>query len=109
MMPETKARQQINQKFEQAGWVTQDVKQLNLSADVGVAVLEYSTDTGPADYVRSINRATCGVIEAKKDNSGENLTVSEIQTDKSGLQKAWGFFGRELDTLANEMNEELVA
>ena len=29
--------------------------------------------------------------------------------DKGGLQKAWGLFGRELDTLMAEMNEELVA
>ncbi|MBX9853966.1 MAG: hypothetical protein K2Y26_00450, partial [Gemmatimonadaceae bacterium] len=29
--------------------------------------------------------------------------------DKGGLQKAWGLFGKELDTLMDEMNEELVA
>jgi hypothetical protein len=32
MTPETKARQQIDQKLEQAGWVIQDMKQLNLGA-----------------------------------------------------------------------------
>ena len=39
MTPETKARQQIDQKLEQAGWVIQDMKQLDLSAGVGVAEL----------------------------------------------------------------------
>ena len=29
--------------------------------------------------------------------------------DKGGLQKAWGLFGKELDTLMDEMNWELVA
>jgi len=29
--------------------------------------------------------------------------------DKGGLQKAWGLFGEELDTVMNEMNGELVA
>ena len=29
--------------------------------------------------------------------------------DKGGLQKAWGLFGKELDALMNDMNEELVA
>ncbi|MCB2027744.1 MAG: hypothetical protein KDH18_03085 [Rhodoferax sp.] len=29
--------------------------------------------------------------------------------DKGGLQKAWGLFGKELDALMDEMNEELVA
>ncbi|AGX88753.1 type I restriction-modification enzyme R subunit C-terminal domain-containing protein [Candidatus Symbiobacter mobilis] len=82
MTPETKARQQIDQKLEQANWVIQDVKQLNLGAAVGVAVREYPTDTGPADYVLFVNRAAVGVIEAKKDSAGENITVVEYQTQR---------------------------
>lgn len=39
--PEEKARQQIDQKLVQAGWVIQDMKQLNLGAAVGIAVREY--------------------------------------------------------------------
>ena len=82
MTPEAKARQQIDQKLEQAGWVIQDMKQLNLGAAVGVAVREYPTDTGPADYVLFVNRKAVGVIEAKKDSAGENLTVTESQTQR---------------------------
>ena len=80
MTPESKARQQIDQKLELAGWVIQDMKQLNLGAAVGVVVREYPTDTGPADYVLCINRHAVGVIEAKKDSAGANLTVTESQT-----------------------------
>ncbi len=80
MPPETKARQHIDHKLEQAGWVVQDLRQLNLAAASGVAVREYPTDTGPADYVLFVNRVACGVIEAKKDTAGENLTVAEAQT-----------------------------
>jgi len=80
MTPEAKARQYIDQKLELSGWVIQDTKQLNLGAGVGVAVREYPTDTGPADYVLFINRIAVGVIEAKKDAAGENLTVVEEQT-----------------------------
>lgn len=54
MTPETKARQLIDQKLEQAGWVIQDMKQLNLGVAMGVAVREYSTDTDPADYVHEV-------------------------------------------------------
>jgi len=61
---EEKARQIIDQKLEQACWVLQDIKQLNLSAAPGVAVREYPTDIGPADYVLFINRRAMGVIEA---------------------------------------------
>ncbi|MBB3116984.1 type I restriction endonuclease subunit R [Pseudoduganella violacea] len=82
MTPETKARQQIDQKLEQAGWVIQDMKQLNLSAGMGVAIREYTTDTGPADYVLFVDRVACGVIEAKKDSAGENLTATESQTER---------------------------
>ena len=82
MTPETKARQQIDQKLEQAGWVIQDMRQLNLGAAVGVAVREYPTDSGPADYVLFVHRHPVGVIEAKKDNAGENLTVTEAQTER---------------------------
>jgi len=80
MTPETKARQHIDQKLEQAGWVVQDMKQLNLGAAPGVAVREYPTDSGPADYVLFVNRNAVGVIEAKRHSAGENLTVTEDQT-----------------------------
>ena len=82
MTPETKARQQIDQKLEQAGWTIQDMKQLNLAAGMGVAVREYPTDSGPADYVLFVNRNAVGVIEAKRDSAGENLTVTEAQTQR---------------------------
>ncbi|WP_083764810.1 type I restriction-modification enzyme R subunit C-terminal domain-containing protein [Geotalea uraniireducens] len=37
-------------------------------------------------------------------------TISTAEfADKGGLQKAWGLFGAELDSVMEEMNEELVA
>jgi type I restriction enzyme R subunit len=82
MTPEAKARQQIDQKLAQTGWLVQDMKELNLGSSCGVAVREYPTDTGPADYVLFVNRVAVGVIEAKKDTTGENLTVTETQTER---------------------------
>jgi type I restriction enzyme R subunit len=82
MSPEVQARIKIDDKLVQAGWVVQDMKQLNLGAAIGVAVREYPTDTGPADYVLFVNRHAVGVIEAKKDSAGENLTVVESQTER---------------------------
>jgi type I restriction enzyme R subunit len=40
--------------------------------------------------------------------SRDDFDYAEL-ADKGGLQKAWGLFGKELDTLMNEMNMELVA
>ncbi len=85
MTPEAKARQQIDQKLEQAGWIVQDLKKINLSASLGVAVREYPTDTGPADYVLFVNREPVGVIEAKADNT--ILTFVEDQTERYAKSK----------------------
>lgn len=82
MTPEAKAREIIDKKLEQAGWLIQDVKHANLSAALGVVVREYPTDTGPADYVLFIGKNAVGVIEAKKDDLGQNLTVTENQTER---------------------------
>ncbi|MBC7734648.1 MAG: hypothetical protein H7306_22595 [Bacteriovorax sp.] len=41
MTPEAQARQHIDAKLVAAGWLVQDVKQLNLGAGRGVAVREY--------------------------------------------------------------------
>jgi len=80
--PEARARQLIDQKLEQAGWLVQDMKQFNLGANPGVAVREFPTDTGPADYVLFVNRVAMGVIEAKRDEAGENITSVEQQTER---------------------------
>ncbi|MCA3019096.1 MAG: DEAD/DEAH box helicase family protein, partial [Rhodocyclaceae bacterium] len=82
MTPEAKAREQIDRKLIAAGWVLQDMSQLNLAAGQGVAVREYPTDTGPADYVLFVDRKPVAVIEAKKDVAAENITVAESQTER---------------------------
>ena len=78
--PEQQARQTIDRMLANAGWVVQSIKQFNPSAGVGVAVREYHTDNGPADYVLFVDRKPVGVIEAKKE--GVILTPVEEQTGK---------------------------
>ncbi|SBT03592.1 Type III restriction protein res subunit (fragment) [Candidatus Accumulibacter aalborgensis] len=82
MSPEEQAHLKIDDKLAQVGWAIHDMKQLNLGAAVGAAVREYPTDTGPADYALFVNRNAVGVIEAKKDSAGENITVVESQTER---------------------------
>ena len=50
MTPEEKARQLIDARLAQSGWVVQDLKKVNPMASLGVAVREYPTSTGPVDY-----------------------------------------------------------
>ena len=55
MSPEEKARQIIDEKLRQAGWVIQDTKQMNISSSLGVAVREFPTSTGEVDYARGVH------------------------------------------------------
>lgn len=58
----------------------QDSKAVNLGAGMGVAVREYPTATGPADYVLFVDREPLGVVEAKKTDS--ILIFAEEQTER---------------------------
>ena len=78
--PEQKARDNIDAQLEQAGWVVQSKNKLDLSASLGVAVREFQTDIGPADYVLFVDRKACGVIEAKKADLAHKITEVEEQT-----------------------------
>lgn len=49
--PEQFARDTIDCMLHAAGWQVQAKQKINLAATTGVAVLEYQTDIGPADYV----------------------------------------------------------
>ncbi|RUA28790.1 MAG: hypothetical protein DSY77_15720, partial [Bacteroidetes bacterium] len=64
--PEQIARDRIDQMLMDAGWLVQDKSKVNLSAGLGIAVREYQTDIGSADYVLFVNRKPVGVIEAKR-------------------------------------------
>ncbi len=77
--PEQKARDEIDRMLVSAGWVVQSKNKVDLSAGKGVAVREYLTDVGPADYVLFADGKPVGVIEAKREEEGERLTVHEDQ------------------------------
>ncbi|MCD6047073.1 MAG: box helicase [Gammaproteobacteria bacterium] len=78
--PEQKARDEIDSLLEKAGWVIQDKRKINFSASLGVAVREYQTDVGPADYVLFIDKQAVGVVEAKPESWGEKITIVEEQS-----------------------------
>ena len=49
--PEQKARDNIDAMLKQTGWKVQPKKNIDFNAGPGIAVREYDTDVGPADYV----------------------------------------------------------
>ena len=56
-------------------------------ASLGVAVREYPTNTGPVDYALFVEGKPVGVVEAKKDDAGENITVVEGQSGRYANSK----------------------
>tara|TARA_R110002110_G_C13468395_1_gene719655 strand:+ start:1900 stop:4656 length:2757 start_codon:yes stop_codon:yes gene_type:complete len=78
--PEQIARDQIDKHLTKAGWVVQDKKAIDFSAGIGIAVREYQTDVGPADYVLFVDKQAVGVIEAKPDDWGHKITTVEEQS-----------------------------
>ena len=78
--PEQIARDKIDILLRDAGWAIQSKDKINLGEKLGVAIREYQTDVGPADYVLFVDRKPVGIIEAKKEEAGQNLTVVEEQS-----------------------------
>ena len=78
--PEQIARDKIDQMLEKAGWLVQSKNKVDLNASKGVAVREYQTNVGPADYVLFVNVKPVGIIEAKREEEGHRLTVVEDQS-----------------------------
>ncbi|WP_424492726.1 type I restriction-modification enzyme R subunit C-terminal domain-containing protein [Salinimicrobium sp. GXAS 041] len=92
--PEQIARDNIDQMLISAGWQVQSKEKVNLYTASGIAVREYQTDIGPADYVLFVDQTPVGVIEAKREEEGERLTVAEDQSS--------GYANSKLKYLNNE-------
>ena len=82
MSPEEKSRLAIDKKLFESGWAVQDLKNLNLSVSLGVAVREFPTSTGSVDYALFVEGVPVGVIEAKKSDEGGNITTVEGQSSR---------------------------
>jgi len=85
--PEQLARDRIDAALLQCGWTIQDKKKINLTTALGIAVREYQTDTGPADYILFVDKKPVGVIEAKRPEEGANLTKVEDQSEGYAVAK----------------------
>lgn len=78
--PEQVARDQIDAKLGEAGWVVQAKDAIDFGAGAGLAIREYQTDIGPSDYVLFVDQRAVGVIEAKPKDWGHKITTVEEQS-----------------------------
>jgi type I restriction enzyme, R subunit len=79
--PEQIARDHIDKQLKACGWVIQDKSKINLNESLGVAIREYPTDVGPADYVLFVDGKPVGVVEAKREEEGHKFTSHEDQAE----------------------------
>lgn len=82
LLPEQKARVNIDSLLAISGWEIQNVDDANIRSSLGVAIREYPLKNGHgfADYLLYVDGKAIGVIEAKKE--GVSLTGVETQSDK---------------------------
>lgn len=78
--PEQLARDRIDNQLIACGGTIQNKSSINLHTAIGVAVREYSTDVGPADYVLFVDKKPVGIIETKRAEEGVHHTVLEEQS-----------------------------
>ncbi len=99
--PEQQAREDIDRLLVAAGWRVFDIAQANIHAARGVALREFSLESGYgfADYLLYLDGKAAGIIEAKKQ--GATLTGVKAQSGKyaQGLPAALPAWRRPLPFL----------
>lgn len=105
MTPEQRARKNIDDQLAAAGWVLQDYREMNPGAARGIAIREYPTDSGPADYLLMVDRIHIGVIEAKP--AGTVLSPVEPQAERYATsQIKWRVSNEPLSFVYQSTGEE---
>lgn len=82
--------QRIDPRIRAAGWtsIVPFVSNLDLSSLMGVAVTEYPTTNGPADYALCHGGSILGVAEAKKLTIGPNGVLTQAERYSRGVDQA---------------------
>ena len=93
--PEQRARDRIDHQLRQAGWEVRGTGEIDFEVARGVAVREYQTAVGPADYLLFVDRRPVGVIEAKPEAWGHKITTVEEQSAGYAAASLKWFSGRE--------------
>lgn len=93
---EAEARKDIDAQLEKAGWKIQDVDDANPHESLGVLIREFPTSTGPVDYLMFVDAKPVGIIEAKRNSLGHNLTEVEHQSDRY-RNSIFKIFNKKLD------------
>lgn len=81
------ARDQIDKRLNESGWAIQNKNALDFNASRGIAVREYQTDIGPADYVLFVDRQAVGALLIVQHFSWPGQTRSPAKTIRPSVRK----------------------
>ena len=76
----------LTRKLLGSGWVVQNKNKIN-QCRLSVAVREYQTDIGFADYVLFVDKKLVGIIEAKRAEEGVHLTMHTTSINSNIINK----------------------
>jgi len=90
--PEQLARHRIDQQLIACGWTIPNKSSINLRAGMGVAIREYQTKVGPANYILFLGKKPVGIIEAKIAEESIHVTVQKEQSEVTPNNRDFCFF-----------------
>jgi len=86
--PEQLARDEIDKQLKACGWIIQSKNQINLNAGLGVAVREYQTDIGPADYVLFADKNRLASLKQSAQKRAHVLPCMKTRAKVTRLQNS---------------------
>ncbi|MBI5229595.1 DEAD/DEAH box helicase family protein [Candidatus Micrarchaeota archaeon] len=107
MESEAQTRKSINEALERSGWKVIPFEEgKNYSRYSSCAITEFPTESGPVDYLLSVNGEAIGVVEAKKRSLAPQNVLSQALRYARGISPLkYGEFGV---PFAYSTNGELV-
>ncbi|HBR18626.1 MAG TPA: hypothetical protein DD726_00180 [Phycisphaerales bacterium] len=94
MNEECTRKQLIDPQLREAGWeILPHSPALSLTNYRSVAITEYPTDNGPADYTLCLDGQLVGVIEAKKQELAAQEVLKQAERYAQGLKGNFQFNG----------------
>jgi type I restriction enzyme, R subunit len=84
----------IDPKLKAVGWnVTPFSAGMSLGPDKSVAVTEFATANGPADYALCATGRILGIVEAKKRTLGPQSVLMQTERYAKGIEGSFNFSG----------------
>lgn len=116
--PEQIERDKIDKLLRVSGWAVQDKKEINLNEKLGVAIREYQTDIGLADYVLFVDAKPEGIkperhlhqiiISTDPNENGDYREIIEAAKDIQEVSDDHYFINDMIERIGMNRSAELA-